>query len=87
MYFVILFLLLGYRIVLFFHNSNSNHLIYSGVLQGAQFCLFKVAVLAYSAYSKIAKSSPPQMTLLLSLLIELKIDITTLTNFLCIFHR
>ena len=27
------------------------------------------------------------MTLLLSLLVELKIDIATLTDFLCIFHR
>ena len=33
------FLLLGNWIALFFHNLNSNRLIYSGVLQGAQFCL------------------------------------------------
>ena len=56
------FLLLGNRIVLFFHKSNSNRLIYSGVLQCAQFCLFYMAVLAYSAYSKIAKSSPPHFS-------------------------
>ena len=54
------FLRIGNRIVLFFHNSNSNCLIYSRVLGGAQFCLFLVAVLAYSTYSEIAKSSPPQ---------------------------
>ena len=59
-YFDCLFLLLGNRIVLFFHKSNSNRLIYSVVLQGAQFCLFYMAVLAYSAYSEIAKSSPPK---------------------------
>ena len=35
-------------------------MIYSGVPQNAQFCLFYMAVFAYSAYSKIAKSSPPQ---------------------------
>ena len=57
------FFLLGNRIVLFFHNSNIIRLIYSGVLQGAQFCLFWVAVLAYSAYSEIAKSSPPLVDL------------------------
>ena len=37
-------------------------LIYSGVLQSAQFYLFLVDVLAYAEYSKIAKSSPPQIT-------------------------
>ena len=34
-------------------------LIYSRVLQSAQFYLIKVATLAYAEYSKIAKSSPP----------------------------
>ena len=56
------FLLLGNQIGLFFHNSNSNRLIYSRVLQSAQFCLFDMAVLAYSVYSKIAKSSLPMIT-------------------------
>ena len=35
-----IFLLLGNRIGLFFHNSNSNRLIYSRKLQSAQFSLF-----------------------------------------------
>ena len=33
MYFVILFSFFSNRIVLYFHNSNNNGLIYSGVLQ------------------------------------------------------
>ena len=59
MYFVILFSSSWQSDCDIFHSSNSNRLIYSGVLQVAQFCLFKMAVRAYSAYSKIAKSSPP----------------------------
>ena len=61
MYFVIRFSSWQSDCVLlfFFFNLNSNHLIYPGVLQSAQFCLFWMAVLAYRAYSKIAKSSPP----------------------------
>ena len=54
------FPLLGNRIELFFRNSNGNSLIYSRVLQSAQFCFFYMAVLAYTVYSKISKSSPPQ---------------------------
>ena len=52
-----------------FQNNMAEHcllvrkylcrLIYSGVLQSAQFYLFKVAVLAYTEYFKFAKSSPP----------------------------
>ena len=53
------FLLLGNQIVLLFHNSINNRLIYSRVLQSAQFCLFKMTVLAYFVYSKIAKWSSP----------------------------
>ena len=44
-------------IVLFFHNSNSNRLIYSGVLQSAK-CFACLRWL----YSKIAKSSPPLLS-------------------------
>ena len=34
------FVILGNRIWIIFHNSNSNHLIYSWVLQSAQLSLF-----------------------------------------------
>ena len=59
MYFVILFSSSWQSGWIIFHNSNSNRLIYSGVLQSSQFSLFLMAVLAYSVYSKIAQSSPP----------------------------
>ena len=54
--FFFLFLAFG---LCYFHKSNNNRLIYYGVLQSAQFCLIKMAVLAYSAYSEIAKSRTP----------------------------
>ena len=42
--------------VIFFHDSNNNRFSYSGVLQSAQFCLFKMHG---CSGAKIAKSSPP----------------------------
>ena len=48
--------------MLFFHNSNSNRLIYSRVLQRQIKCHVLLVQMAVLAYSKIAQSSPPMMS-------------------------